>query len=447
MTSSITDLVKGHSHPQRQALTEEMHGRQFPGFDAPVRILQLVVLSGEAETEAARRHAGALCDHFDFPTPVVGRYLSVRLPHCSFFWEQHSEFSTYTLIAPGEFEDPFALPLLQELPHQWLAELPGLILRATQIAMLSKDNAEPSSHQLTEWFRRDELVSCDVFGGEARIWSNYRVHEDGLGRLLIKDRSLVGDSDPSRLVQRLQELGNYRNMALLGLPVAQRLTPTLTQLERRLAALSSDIARGAAPDEVLMHQLSFLSAELAGLSAETSYRMSASKAYAQIVSDRLAGLDIVRIAGFQTLSDFTERRLTPAMRTCQSFSQRCEELSTRAAWASALMRARIETALERQNADLLSSMNQRAHLQLRLQQTVEGLSVIAISYYAVGILSYCVKSVTHIFPGFDPNTAVGVIALPIVVAVWLLMRRLRHKLELAAAHSGEMPSDSKRAQE
>lgn len=440
MPSSIIDLIKSQSHPQRQALTEEMNGRQFPGFEGPARILQLVVLSGEADTEAARHHASALCDHFGSPTPVVGRYLSVRLPNRGFFWEQHSEFTTYALIAPGEFDDPFALPLLQELPQKWLAELPGPILRATQVAVLGKHTAEPGIEQLTRWFRKDELVSCDVLGGEARIWSNYRVHEDGLGRLLIKDHSLAGEGDPSRLVQRLQELGNYRNMALLGLPVAQRLTPTLTQLERRLAALSTEIARGAAPDEMLMYRLSFLSAELAGLSAETNYRMSASKAYAQIVFDRLRDLKIVRISGSQTLSDFTERRLTPAMRTCQSFSQRCEELSTRAAWASSLMRARIETALERQNGDLLASMNQRAHLQLRLQQTVEGLSVIAISYYAVGILSYCAKSMTHVFAGFDPNIALGILALPVVVTVWVLMRRLRRGFEITAAQTGHTTS-------
>ncbi|HTY94357.1 MAG TPA: DUF3422 domain-containing protein [Steroidobacteraceae bacterium] len=436
MPSSPTELIKRQSHSQRQALTEEMHGRQFPAFVAPARVLQLVILISEAEAEASRHHARALCEAFGASSPVVGRYTSVALGDRRFFWEQHSEFATYTLIVPGAFADPFSEPLHSVLPVAWLAELPGPILRATQIALLSRSSPEPASHELDLWFRPDELVSCDVLGGEARIWSNYRVHEDGLGRLLIRDRSLTGDGDPSRLVQRLQELGNYRNAALLGLPVAQRLTPSLSQLERRLAALSAEIARGGARDEVLMYQLSFLSAELAGLTAETSYRMSASKAYAQIVSDRLRDLGIVRVPGFQTLSDFTERRLTPAIRTCQSFSQRCEELSARAAWASSLLRARIETALERQNGDLLASMNRRAHLQLRLQQTVEGLSVIAISYYAVGVLGYCAKATAHFLPGFDPNIALGVLALPIVVAVWLLMRRLHRSLETSASQPG-----------
>jgi len=434
MPRRAIEVLSSRNHPQRQALTEEMHVRQFPAFAAPARVLQLVILSGEAQAAAARAHALDLCRHFSVPAPEPGKYLNVRLPGLDFYWEQHSEFTTYTFISNAAFADPFAIPLLKDLPLAWLTVLPGQILRATQLALLDRGSPEPSTAQLATWFRLDELVSCEVLGGEARIWSNFRVHEDGLGRLLIRDQALVGEGDPSRLVQRLQELGNYRNMALLGLPVAQRLTPTLTQLEKRLASLSREISTGEHRDEELMRQVSHLSAELAGLTAETSYRMSASRAYAQIVTDRLADLRVSRVPGYQTLLDFTERRLTPAMRTCESFWRRSEELSERAAWASSLLRMRIETALERQNGDLLASMNRRAHLQLRLQQTVEGLSVIAISYYAVGIVGYLAKAVAHFAPAVDPSTATGLAAPLVLAGTWLLMRRVRRRLE-RAAHS------------
>jgi uncharacterized membrane-anchored protein len=434
MPRRAIELLSGRNHPQRQALTEEMHVRQFPAFAAPARLLQLVVLSIEPQADAARRHAVDLCRLLGapWPGPEPGKYLAVRLPALDFYWEQHSEFTTYSFIKRGAFADPFAVPLLTELPLEWLAALPGQILRATQVALLSRDAPEPAPSELQSWFRADELVCCEVLQGEARIWSNFRVHEDGLGRLLIRDQALVGAGDPSRLVQCLQELGNYRNMALLGLPVAQRLTPALTRLEQRLAALSREISSAALRDEELMHQVSHLSAELASLTADTSYRMSASRAYAQIVSDRLRDLQVGRVPGFQTLVDFTERRLVPAMRTCESFWKRSEELSERAAWASSLLRMRIETALERQNGDLLASMNRRAHLQLRLQQTVEGLSVIAISYYAVGILGYLAKAVSHYVPGIDANVATGLCAPLVVLGTWMLMRRLRRRLEAGA---------------
>lgn len=131
-------------------------------------------------------------------------------------WEQHSEFTTYSFIRCGAPEEPFSSPPLGELPTEWLAELPGPILRATQIELLSKDSAEPTKEDLALWFGLDDLVCCDVRDGDARIWSNFRLHPDGLGRLLVRDQSLVGDSEPSRLLQRLQELGNYRNMALVN---------------------------------------------------------------------------------------------------------------------------------------------------------------------------------------------------------------------------------------
>jgi len=440
MPRRAIELLSRRNHPQRQALTEEMHVRQFPTLAAPARVLQLVVLSGEPQAEAARHHALDLCRHSGVAAPEPGKFLTVRLPGMDFYWEQHSEFTTYSFIQGGLFADPFAVPLLRDLPLDWLADLPGQILRATQVALLGRDQPEPAPTELAAWFRMDELVCCDVLAGEARIWSNFRVHEDGLGRLLIRDQGMVGDGDPSRLVQRLQELGNYRNMALLGLPVAQRLTPTLTQLEQRLAALSREISSGAFRDEQLMHQVSHLSAELASLTADTSYRMSASRAYAQIVSDRLMDLRIARVPGFQTLLDFTERRLTPAMRTCESFWRRSEELSERAAWAASLLRMRIETALERQNGDLLASMNRRAHLQLRLQQTVEGLSVIAISYYAVGILGYLAKALAHYLPEFDPNVTTGLCAPLVLLGAWLLMRRLHRRLERSAQADAQAQS-------
>jgi len=242
-----------------------------------------------------------------------------------FVWEQHSEFSTYSLIKPGAFTAPFAGSLLEEVPQSWLSALPGRILRATQIALLAQSDPEPSHEWLAEFFALEELVCCDVLGGEARIWSNFRLHDDGLGRLLIRDQALIGDGDPSRLLQRLQELGNYRNMALLGLPLAQRLTPTLSALEHRLAELTRGICERSEPEDQLLHQLTTLSADLARLESETSYRMSATRAYAQLVADRLDSIQVQRVRGFQTLADFTDRRLTPAVRTCESFTRRLED--------------------------------------------------------------------------------------------------------------------------
>lgn len=423
MNPSVHDLLTQREHPLRRALIDELHVRRFPSFSAPARMTQIVMYEGDHASVRSRDHAEALCARFDAPPPPKGRYFSVRLADLHFVWESHTEFSTWSFIRTGPFEDPFADPVLCELPTQWIESLPGQTIRATQVAVLDRA-AEPQMSALESMFDLDQIVCCDVLRGRARIWSNFRVHADGFGRVLIHDRELASAGDTARLVQRLQELGNYRNVALLGLPVAQALSPEVSKMESTLAVLTREIAQGSADDDKLFHDLSRMSAELARLIADTRYRMSATRAYAQLVADRLRGLRPRAVAGYQTLTDFTERRLTPAVRTCESFAQRLEDLAQRASWSSSLIRTRIETTLARQSRDLLESMNRRTQLQLRLQQTVEGLSVLAISYYAVGILAYAIKPLGHLLP-LDTTVVLGIAAPVILIAVWLGMRLLR----------------------
>jgi uncharacterized membrane-anchored protein len=242
--------------------------------------------------------------------------------------------------------------------------------------------------------------------------------------LLIADRGLMGD-EPAQLVQRLQELGNYRNMALLGLPVAQGLAPELSSLESRLTELTHAVSDGVSSGDKLLSELTYLAAELARLMAETRYRMSATRAYAELSIDRLHSLKVAPVRGYQTLSDFTERRLVPAMRTSTSFADRLEDLSQRVAWTSSLLRTRVDTTLAIQNRDLLASMNRRATTQLRLQQTVEGLSVVAITYYLIGLISYAFNAL----PQIDHARAVGIAVPLVLISVALILRRVRRRLE------------------
>jgi uncharacterized membrane-anchored protein len=425
----LTALPGALDHPLRRALIEELHVRRFPPFAAPAQMMQFVMSTGDTEIGVSRQHAEKLCAHFGQTVVASGRYFSATLPRFHFVWEQHTEFCSYSLIAEGAFDVPFPLQLLDWLPAQWLQTLPGRTLRATQIALLGRDSPEPDDALLASLFSIDELVCCDVQEGEARIWSNFRVHGDGLGRLLVRDQALVGPGDTSRLLQRLQELGNYRNVALLGLPMAQQLGPALAQLEQQLTEVAREIAGGGIADETLLQRLSILSADLAKMAAETRFRFGATRAYSQLVADRLQAIQVRRVPGFQTLIDFTERRLVPAVRTCESFSQRLDDLSTRVSWASSMMRTRIETALEHQSRDLLESMNQRASAQLRLQQTVVGLSVMAISYYAIGLTGYFLKPLAELVPGLNVNLLVAAITPVAIGIAWYTIRRIRGRLD------------------
>jgi len=415
------------NHPLRQKLTEEMHVRVFPAFSAPARLCQILTLTAEEGEEADREHAEALCRRHGVTPPTNSRYFSVAFDGYMFVWERHTEFSTWTFIEEHVSGEPFTKSVLTHLPEGWLDDLPGQVLRGTRIEVLSNDQGEPGEGLLSRLFSPADLVVCDVSEGEARVWSDFRLHADGFGRLLVQDRGLA-EGDTARLVQRLQELGNYRMMSLLGLPLAQGKTPRVTELEQRLALLSKDIAEARDREDALLEALSELSAELSAISADTSYRMSATRAYSNLVSDRLEALKVGRVPGYQTLVDFTDRRLTPAVRTCESFSARLDNLSERAARASSLLRTRITTALERQNSELLASMNRRARMQLRLQETVEGLSIAAISYYAVGLIGYLAKAAKARDLPVDPTLITGASVPLVIVALWMMLRRLRAKV-------------------
>ncbi|MEG3154931.1 DUF3422 domain-containing protein [Sphingomonas sp. RB1R13] len=411
------------NHPLRAALSEEMHLRRLPSFTAPYRMVQIVTVLGEAEMVDARSHIDKLSRSGRELVPISAKYGVIEIGKFVLVWERHTEFATYTLLCPGDAEASFDPELFEPVISTLLAEMPGETVRATQVALVPDPSPNRIPEALERWFAPDAIVACDVADGLARIISDFRLNPDGFGRLLVLDRGLERD-EPAQLVLRLQELGNYRNMALLGLPLAQRLTPSVTKLESRLAGLTHDVSERTSEDDQLLDELTFLSAELARLAAETRYRMSATRAYAQLSKDRLDSLRIVPIRGFQSLADFTERRLMPAVRTCDSFSARIEDLLQRAAWTSELLRTRIDIALAKQNRDLLTSMDGRTDLQLRLQQTVEGLSVVAISYYMVALVSYVLAAV----PGLQHNIAVAV-SVPIVLtivgmALWFLRRRM-----------------------
>ena len=142
------------------------------------------------------------------------------------------------------------------------------------------------------------------------------------------------------------------------------------------------------------------------------------------MDQRITALRETRFAGRQGFSEFMMRRYEPAMRTVQSSERRLKTMSARAIRASDLLRTRVDVERSAQNQAILASLDKRADLQLRLQRTVEGLSVVAISYYAVSLAGYLLYPVGELL-GVSKGLLTAGITLPVVGAVWWMVRRLR----------------------
>jgi uncharacterized membrane-anchored protein len=198
----------------------------------------------------------------------------------------------------------------------------------------------------------------------------------------------------------------------------------LGRLADDLSGVVSGMDRHDIEPEAALKKLLTISAQIEQLEAQSSFRFGATDAYEAIVNQRIAVLREERFEGRQTFSEFMMRRFDPAMRTVKSTKSQLDSVSARARRAGDLLRTLVDVERSAQNQALLESMDKRADLQLRLQQTVEGLSVVAISYYALNIAGYLVYPVLEPL-GISKGVAMAALTLPVVGVVWAMVRRIR----------------------
>lgn len=418
-------------HPLRAELQAEMNARPPAIISSPAQISHIASVTGENSAEADRNHIGKLCQAFKIAAPsATDLQFDADFGPFRLKWERHTEYSAYTLIKEAAFAQPFKDMPISELPSDWLLDIPGDVLTALHISIENGSIAEREGAALTGLFDNNPLVGGFVSAGRARIWTDFQAHNDGFLRFLVKDSDLTSGS-LGRLVKRICEMETYRMMAMLALPPARNSRPNIAELEQNLSDILQTLAfsEGTDDEQQLLEQLSKVAAETERISASLNYRFSASKAYQELVYQRLEALQLESITGLQRLSDFLTIRFAPAMETRDNLMRRIETLSRRTARASDLLRTRVDVALEAQNRDLLSSMDSRAKLQLRLQQTVESLSVVAISYYLLGLIAYMVKGVAHTPIGkFEVDFVLMVVFVPVVFGVWWAVHIARKKV-------------------
>ncbi|MBR0682331.1 DUF3422 domain-containing protein [Roseomonas eburnea] len=419
-------------HAQRVELNDEVHARPPEALVAPASISYLALIPPEgAPSDQSLDAVRDLVRRVGGPAPAPGAsHYSTDLGAFRLKWERHTEFSRFMVIVPGVAPDPFARTAMDAVPADWVAALPGRVIVAAHAALLHDDGAPLDLAGIAErCFAGNDLVGAEVSGGRATAITDFRIHGDGFSRFMLLDRGM-GRRQAGRVLQRLLEVDTYRIMALLALPVARALSPLLSAQERELADVTGALVACAENDEpVLLDRLTRLAAEIESAEARNRYRFSAARAYYELVQRRIDDVREGRIEGLQTMREFTERRLAPAMNTVRDVARRQELLSQRVARATQLLSTRVDLTRERQNQALLASMDRRAQLQLRLQQTVEGLSVAAITYYVVGLIAYVAKALADGGLAVQPGLVVG-IAVPVVAAaVFAGMRRLRRHME------------------
>ncbi|MEL7343823.1 MAG: DUF3422 domain-containing protein [Pseudomonadota bacterium] len=420
-------------HPLRYSLANELHARPFPVLAAPSRAAYLAIKperdAAARDREADRKHLIALLDRFGAPHPQPGatHYFGDIGRH-RLKWESHTEFVTYTIFADGVAERPFDATTFGVFPEDWLKDAPGVRITSALVRIEEVSDHKSIPAKLDDWFVAESLATSRVLDGDAIIAGDFRIDEAGHARFAVFAEPTTDSRRVGRVVQRLCEIETYKAMSMLGLARVRAMGKEMGDVDQTLTRLMGDMAEDSvAPDETLASLLN-ISSELENMIALSAFRFGATGAYEAIVNQRIEVLRETRFEGRQTFGEFMMRRFDPAMRTVKATEGRLHAMSERATRAGNLLRTRVDVERSAQNQDLLESMDKRSDLQLRLQKTVEGLSVVAISYYAVNLATYVLGPVGQEIG--VPELIVTALATPIVILlVYVLVRRIRRSME------------------
>ncbi|HIG66067.1 MAG TPA: DUF3422 domain-containing protein [Methyloprofundus sp.] len=417
------------NHSQRFSLHNEIHARPPVPLKLPVSASHLALIVNEQEKAQERLHLVSLCQRFGInPPPIEASHFIASFDTFLFHWEQHGEFSTYCFyVNTADSCNPFSKPALAFAPIDWLDKLVGQTIVAAHAVIMPASEQQPSTEKITRYFEGNAAVGAKMTGGDAQAFTDFRIHNDGFSRFIIFDKELQSEQ-AGRLLQRLFEIEIYRVMALLAFPISRELAPKVSQYEQRLSQITTTMALPECDDGLLLDQMTRLAAEVESHISHSQFRFGAAEAYYKIVEQRIIDIREDKIQGVQTIGEFLTKRMQPAINSCTSTSKRFRLLSERISNASQLLRTRVDISIEQQNQALLTSMDKRAKIQLRFQETVEGLSIVAITTYIISLLHSSVKAVHTLgYQEFHPDIVSG-LAIPFVLIIVAISVRRLHKV-------------------
>lgn len=419
-------------HRLRYGLANELHTRPFPTIGKPAVAAYLAIKqqhnAASRDRDADRAHLIDLLDRFATAHPPPGAtHFFGQLGKHRLKWESHTEFVTYTIFRDGTEGRPFDASVFDVFPQDWLAQAPGKRMTSALIYIGFGEEEKVIEGKLNDWFVPESLAVSKVLDDSALVAGDFRIDPAGHVRFAVFAQKDTGSRRTGRIVQRLCEIETYKMMSMLGFHRARLLNRELGPLDERLTRLVGAMTGPTTRAGATLTELQGIAAELENIGAQSSFRFGATGAYEAIVNQRVEVLREVRFQGRQTFGEFMMRRFDPAMRTVKSAERQLSAMADRAIRAGELLRTQVDVVRSAQNQRVLESMDRRADLQLRLQRTVEGLSVVAVSYYAVNLVAYLIYPVTS-RPEISKGLILAGLTPVVVLVVWAMMRRIRARM-------------------
>lgn len=419
-------------HPLRYQLANELHARPFPSLETPCTGVYLAIKrpknAASRDRQADRDHLIMLLDRYGapHPQPDATHYFGEIGRHW-LKWEQHTEFVTYTVFTRKLSARPFDPADFEVFPDDWLTQAPGVRVTSAHVRIEPWTGQEEIKRSIDDWFVPESLAVARVLDDAAVIAGDFRIDDAGHLRFAVFVAPETGARRIGRVVQRVCEIETYKALSMLGFARAKKMSNRMSEIDAELNALTEAMTSDDQPAEETLGALLSASAELENMGAQSSFRFGATGAYEGIVHDRVRVLREQRFEGKQLFSEFMLRRFDPAMRTVKATESRLAKMADRAMRAGELLRTRVDVERSAQNQKLLESMDRRADLALRLQETVEGLSVVAISYYAVSLASYLIYPLAGPL-GLSKGLLTALLVLPVVLVVWLMIQRIKKRM-------------------
>jgi len=442
--------MKSYDHPARKQLHEEVHARPPIALWPNERVLSQSFLlnpsSRQTQIEWIQKLSVALGIPNDQQQDHSFKMLTLapEPERVLIKWELHGEFATIAAITHNPIkitgpllESRLALEksldaLLQGLGCPTIVEAGGERISALDLVFEHRPLFAEAQEVSSIFSGNTVLGSFISSSKKAQLWTDLRLDEDGFISYFIP-HDILGSRQAGRVARAIAEAETYRMAAMIAFPVAKSLSMPLRTAESKLADLSESISQlqtepgvHTAKDGHFLGELSSLASRAEQWISGYGLRFTASEAYSQLLNKNLFELAESPIPGVQSLSEFMDRRFQPAMGTCIWTQRRLKELSDRISRTTQTLRTRIEFVNEEQTQKLLASMDQRARLQLRLQETVESLSVLVLTYYAVSLLAYMAKGGKEAGLAIHPEI-IAAIAAPLVAITFLFISKRRRK--------------------